>query len=189
MRSFLIFYSVMSLPEFSNFKDDVYFLIPNLDAYNKINVKLMKQLLNEKKFSCIYVTASKPYNWLKEHFQKEKVHLSNVLFIDMISKRAKVETEADDCLFITSPGALTELSIAVSEALENIKTEKKFIYFDNISSMLIYNSPEITARFMHVIIGKVRKYGGKLVMVVLEKDEPSIENVFMAVDKVVRIKK
>src|SRR3989344_1771353 len=73
-------------------------------------LKLLKKLKNEP---VCYVTLNITFPAIKVYLEKEKISTKNFVFIDAISQSLKTTTakQTDHCYFISSPGALTELSL------------------------------------------------------------------------------
>src|SRR3989344_8397597 len=85
--------------------------------YNDVTVDIAKKLSNK---SVCYVTLNKTYDHLKEHFKNHKVKLSNIVFVDAISMTIKkMPSQTENCYFVSSPGALTELAIVVDKFLRH----------------------------------------------------------------------
>jgi hypothetical protein len=93
------------------------------------------------------------------------------------------KVQADNCLFIESPSALTNLSIAMNKVVE--ASSPKYIFFDSLSTLLIYNPEKAIIKFAKDVITKVRSTKTKIVLVCLDgKDEANIiEKISMFVDK------
>ena len=84
--------------------------------------------------------------------EKEKIDKEKVYCIDAISKRGK-NLPQDHCYFLNSPESLTELSIILTKVLEQ---EYGYVFFDSLSSLLIYNDLETVERFVHYLTGKLK---------------------------------
>jgi archaellum biogenesis ATPase FlaH len=84
--------------------------------YNTEIVKNLKQLSGK---SICYVTLNKTHQALEEIFAENKIDKENIIIIDAISKTIETTPEIEkNCYFVSSPGALTELSIAIRKFLD-----------------------------------------------------------------------
>ena len=88
-------------------------LLPAM-KYNDI-ITLIPKYLSEEKIC--YVTLNKTYSSLKELFGKEDINLNSFVFIDAISRTFSEVENTDNCYFVKSPQALTDLSIVITEFL------------------------------------------------------------------------
>jgi hypothetical protein len=156
------------------------------ENYQEFVKDFSKSYLNEG-ISC-YTTLSRPYQSLVSFLQKIEIDTDSIFFIDTSTKMASNSTvQADNCLFIESPSALTNLSIAMNKVVE--ASSPKYIFFDSLSTLLIYNPEKVIIKFAKDVITKVRSTKTKIILVCLDgKDESNIiEKISMFVDKTERL--
>lgn len=172
-------------------KSVVLFVI-DAKKYHKIHPKLLKTVIEEKCFAGIYITINKPYTALVKYLEENKIKTDNIFFIDAISKTVGGEIKmTKDCLFIPSPSQLTDLAIALSQALESMEyKENKFIFLDSLSTLLLYNSFEVVAKFVHFVISRLRLFGlvGMIISIEKQIDERMLNILIEMCDKVVEVK-
>jgi hypothetical protein len=141
----------------------------------------------KKNVSC-YVTLTRPFKSLVGFLEKIKIDTDSIFFIDTSTKMTgSKDLNADNCLFIESPSALTSLSISVNKVTD--ASEPKYILFDSLSSLLIYNPEQMIIKFSKDLINKIRISKSKIIFICLDgKDEANmIEKISMFVDKINRI--
>ncbi len=140
----------------------VLLILPSAE-YNKAIVKLMKELSSK---NVCYIALNKTFDSLKELLTKNKVDLSKVVFVDAISSSIKkVGTQADGVYFISSPGALTELSLVISKFLRH---KFDYLVFDSITNLSTYNEKKTVERFVGSLINKI--------------PESKVKGIFLALD-------
>lgn len=146
-------------------------LVTPTRKYQDVNLELLKYMVNEKKLSGAYITVNKPYTVMKKRLEGV-VDTRKIIFIDAVTKAVSDgRVEEEGVLFIDSPKNLTDISIAISEAANSIPDERKFILFDTLSTLLLYNSAGTVARFTHFLIGRMRSWEAEGVLLSLEKEE------------------
>ncbi len=159
--------------------------------YHTINLEILRTTIQKKKFSGIYITVNRPFKSLKKYLEENKIDTERIFFIDMITKTAKEKMEITrNCLYIPSPTNLTDLGIAISEALSAMKdASKKFLFLDSLSTLLIYNSKEVVAKFVHYLVTKVKILGLIGLMISIEKqiDEKLMYLLLEMCDKAVEV--
>jgi hypothetical protein len=172
-------------------KTVVLFII-DAKKYHKIHPKVLKTIIEERCFAGIYITINKPYNTLVKYLKENDIDTKNIFFIDAISRVVGGTIKmTKDCLFIPSPTQLTDLAIAMTQAIESMKhRENKFIFLDSLSTLLIYNSFEVTAKFVHFIITRLRVFGlvGLIISIEKQIDEKMLNILIEMCDKVVEVK-
>jgi hypothetical protein len=177
----------------------ILFLTP-ARKYAETNLNIIKMIINENKFSGIYITVNKPYNTLVKLLKDNGIDTDKIFFIDCISRTVSLPKglnmpeekikEADNCLYIASPSRLTELGIALSQALSAMKTyEDKFLFLDSLSTLLIYNELPTIARFVHFLATRLRLFGLVGIIMSMEKeiDEKLILTLIELCDNVVEV--
>lgn len=157
-------------------------IMPSAD-YNKDITKIVKSLDG----NIGYVTLNKTFDSLKEMFQKSKINTKNILFIDAISKTIKqVPDQTEGCYFVSSPGALTELSISIDKILRH---NFDYLIFDSLTNLLIYEKKAPVAKFVSSLVNKIKQSKTKAVFYAISVNEQQalIEEAGMFVDKVVNL--
>lgn len=159
------------------------FIMPSIE-YNGLVVDTLKQLSGK---NICYVTLNKTHSSLVELFKKNGINTDDMVFIDTISKTIKnVPDQTKGCYFCSSPGALTEISVAVSKLLNH---NFEYLIFDSLTSLLIYQQKDPVAQFLSNLTNKIRDSNTKAIFYVLsvkEQDE-LIKETEMFVDKVVEV--
>lgn len=152
-----------------------YILLITVDAknYQKAAVDVVKFLVSEQGIPGVYVTLNKPYEIVKRILENNGVDARLIIFIDAASR-----TEAKrvgNCLYIGSPEKLSDMSVAMDQAVKALPTENKFLVFDSLNTLSIFNKPVTVARFVHFLTAKIREWRIKGVIITLEKEtEPAL---------------
>ncbi len=151
-----------------------YVAIASVEAknYNRINLKILKHLTVDENIPGVYVTLNKPFETLSATFKREKIDSRMIIFIDAVTKTAGGNAEkTDKCLFIGAPDNLSDISIAMDQAVKALPSKSRFVFFDSLSTLLVYNDISTVARFIHFLTGKMRVWKVKGIIVSLRKDK------------------
>jgi len=124
-------------------------IMPGID-YNNISLDIAKQLSGQ---SVGYITLNKTFPAIKENFKKKGIDPSNFVFVDAISRTIKEIEDTDQCYFVSSPGALTELSIKISKLL---KHEFDYIIFDSLTNLLVYQKKAPVGKFVSNTVARLK---------------------------------
>lgn len=140
------------------------------EKYQKANIELIKYMTQEVKSPGIYVTLNKPFKTIESVLKKAGIDTRVIIFIDAITKTSGGEIEkTDKCLFIGNPENLSDISIAMDQAVSSLKGKDKFLFFDSLNTLLMFNRAETVARFIHFLAGKMRVWKVKGIIISLEK--------------------
>jgi len=115
----------------------------------------------------LYVTLNKPTATLVDYFGKAGVK-GKLVFLDSITNISEQETEI--CLFLGRMRELSDLSIGMSKMVSG-RNGIKFVLFDSVSTLLIYNDTKSVQRFCHVCAERFRSMGLPAAFVSVEVGE------------------
>jgi hypothetical protein len=155
-------------------------LMAGMKDYQKVNFETLRIVIEENKFSGIYITVNRPYVNLKRLIAERGIDVSKIFFIDCISKMIpapagitfvkKAYEIKENCLFIPSPTQLTELALALTQAMARMKEPaNKFLFLDSLSTLLIYSDVKTVVKFVHFLATRVRLLGIVGIMICTEK--------------------
>ncbi len=146
-------------------KDQNIVLISNSKEHEKAMIELHKAVSKKFKKICM-ITVNKSFSALIEKFQEQGIDYSNYFFIDCISKKNIIVKQSKQCLYVSSPAALTELSLAIGKL-----GQIDLIILDNISSLLLYNKDAEVLKFLHSMMTKIRQTKTKAVYSILKESK------------------
>ena len=140
-------------------------LISSSRDHEKTMSELHKAVSKKFKKICM-ITVNKSFSTLIKKFQEEKIDYSNYCFIDCISKKNMIVQQSKQCIYVSSPTALTELALTIGK-LRQID----LIILDNISSFLLYNEDAELLKFLHGMMTKIRQTKTKAVYSILKESK------------------
>jgi len=138
--------------------------------YQRINIELVKNLL-KKNYVGVYVTLNKPFDVLFNSFKNNKIDPEMLIFIDAVTLMTNYKHKKHEhCLFLENPSDLSDISMAMNEAINSLTHKKKFILIDSLNTLLLYSKPDVVVRFLHFVIGKMRDWNVKGIIISLKED-------------------
>jgi len=159
-------------------------LIMSSTDYNKEIIDVIKKLAGK---NVAYVTLNKTRDSLIELFKKNKVKTDNIVFVDAISKTIKsTPEESEGVYYVSSPGALTELSLVISKF---IRHDFEYLIFDSLTNLLVYESKAPVGKFVASLVNKIKESKTKAIFYALsvKEQEALIKESGMFVDKVIEL--
>jgi archaellum biogenesis ATPase FlaH len=151
------------------------------------NTEMIKAIRSLKGKSICYVTTNKTFDSLKEDFKSKKVSIEKTVFVDAISKSfKKVPDSADQVYYVSSPGALTELSLVIGKFLRH---EFDYLVFDSLTNLVTYTKESTAIRFVKNLIDKIKKTKTKAIFYCMDikSQEGLIKQASMSVDKTIKV--
>ena len=167
-------------------ESSIMLLIVPKEKYNPSIIDIAKSVKLNSSRVC-YVCVNNPYSFVASRLSKAGLGPENFFFIDTLTKSVQEPQPVKDCIFVSAPNALTEISLAFSKAFAEMKCDSAI--FDTLSAFLIYENPHTIIQFIHNILTKIKISAGKAVFVALKEDINSelVKDLYMFVDKVVEI--
>ena len=140
--------------------------------YQQTNSEIIQYLTTIDGTPGVYVTLNKPFITVEALLRNAQVNTDMIIFIDAVTRTTGGSVEkTQKCLFIGSPENLSDISLAMDQAVRAIPPgEKKFLFFDSLNTLLIYNKPGTVAKFIHFLAGKMRIWKVKGIIISLEKE-------------------
>ena len=150
---------LLAAKEFRNLTD--YAIVSlNVDTNNYFPVirGVITQLTAERMMGGVYVTSTRPARAIMSRLQTEKSRLDDVYFVDCISYAVGGTRGLgkEQVVYVESPTMLESIMLKIIWLLRRIKSEKKFVFFDSINTLAIYNDQKILSEFFHILINKLR---------------------------------
>jgi len=153
--------------------------------YNEEAAKITRDL--SKKKVC-FITLNKTYPAMKELLEKKGINTGNITWIDAISKTMKnVPDKEDNCYYISSPGALTEIAITISKLQ---KENFDYIILDAINNLVVYRDKKTVAKFLIDFVSKIEDTNTKIIFYAFstKEQEDLLKECGTFMDKTVSVK-
>ena len=149
---------------------------------------LLKFAARTWKQTC-FVTTNKPSSAILDIIGQLKLKPDSFVIVDAVSRGAGIEKKEKNVVYISSPGAITELGIRVGDILEKEKVEA--VIFDSVSALLIHARESEVLEFIHVLVSRTRGKRIPAIFPVLQEDlgTPAVKNLNMFADSVIDLVK
>lgn len=166
---------------------NIIFLETTADKIFDIGLASVK-ILTKRNDTGIIISTSRPYSNIVKLYIKNKVDVEKIFFLDCISKNLNGHKKASNVKFVENLSSLTDISLSISERIK-ATNGRKFIFFDSINTMLIYNKPHVFARFVHNVLTRMRlnDVGGILISLQDKTNREIKADIAQLCDKVIKI--
>jgi len=168
----------------------LYLMLAPPENIHALNIAVVKKIL-ERGCTPLIITVNQPYKVLTKIYAKEGFDSTNFYVIDTVTQYSGGVCEENPRVrYINNPANLTDLGIAISEALKQMPEKKKCIMFDSVSMLLIH-IPSVTAsKFFHFVVNKLKLSEVSGIFLCVEKglDPVILSQMTSFVDKIVDFK-
>ena len=171
-------------------KPGITLALASSNDYNEANMALMEYLVNEKGEPGVYITLNKPYSTMEEILVEQNIDPRMIIFIDAITiPSGGSVSNSPHCLYLTDLMNLTDMALIIDEAIAAIPNDKKFLFIDAMSTLLLYNNSGNVAKFVHFLSGKIRRWklDGVFLSLEAESDKEFISQMTLFCDKTIKL--
>ena len=154
--------------ETKKLNDFMIFISVSAQSYQSTIIGILNSLVKEQHIPGVYVTLNKPYEIIQRNLASSGIDPKLVIFIDATARSECKKVE--NCLSIGNPEKLSDISVAMDQAVKALQTSEKFLIFDSLNTLSIFNKPATVARFIHFLAGKIREWKVKGIIITLGKE-------------------
>jgi KaiC/GvpD/RAD55 family RecA-like ATPase len=135
-----------------------------------INTEAMKILINEMGYKCVYITLGKTCTDLDKLYKKAGVDINNLYFIDAISQMyGDSRPNSKRCVYTAGPLDVDAITASLRDLLATLGPDKKCVFLDSVTTVLLYNSLPRTLRFSQFLTQALKKMAITGIMVSIAK--------------------
>ncbi|MCH7902615.1 hypothetical protein IIC68_02570 [archaeon] len=139
----------------------------NEGFYKDAVLGLNKSFKSKYKKIC-FVSVARPVTSVIKDLKKENIDPKNYFFIDCVAKERKIKKPLENCVYVESPTSLTKIHIALVKLMREHKIS--LVFFDSISSLLVYNDDAKAISFLNDLMNDIRDANIKSVFIVMKSD-------------------
>ncbi len=135
-------------------------------------VSLIRNIVKSRRF-LIYVSARTGYPVIKEKVEKDLgLTKERVLFVDLVTRTPSDRPERrENCVFTNAPTNLTDVAMALSQALIVYQKTGVVVMIDDLNSLANYNMTPTVIKFVKFVITRSKALGGSVILLYSPSDE------------------
>jgi len=154
-----------------------------------IMVDMLYILTNHENIPGVCVSVVRPYDSLEPALEKKGVDTDKIIFIDAVTRTIKEAEDTARCIYVDNPKKLIDINLYIDAALAAITFDEKFVFFDSLSTLAIFNQIKDLERFFYFLTSKMRVNSVKGIFLSLnkDKDKGAIKEVTKYCDRIIEI--
>ncbi len=150
-------------------------ILPAVNNYFKSIQGIMSYLVTKKGMGGVYVSATRPSKAIIARLGSE-INLDDVFFVDAVSYMVEgVPPPSGNVIFVESPTMLEMMMTKTEVQLKKVKAANKFVLFDSINALAVYNNENILSEFIHVLVNNLS--GKEIYSFILSVSEQTSEKI------------
>lgn len=144
--------------------------------------------LSGKGYAQIVLSVSRSCKNLLKLYKENGIDTGKMIIVCTLCQEKEIGEQASNVIHVSGGSSLTEISLSLSECMKTVMGPK-FIFIDSINTMLIHNEPNTLARFIHMILTKMRanNVSGLLISLESETNKEVRAEIAQLCDKVIRV--
>lgn len=159
--------------EFVGLDDDsIITLITDTDSYYSTILSTIDYMINNRKMGGIYITSTRPASTIMEQLNSLEIDFEDLFFVDCISYLVGGTGKLDRTSFVESPTMMESIMLKADWLLKGVQNERKFIFFDSINTLSIYNEHKILSEFIHIFTNSLRMKEVFLILLSVKEQTP-----------------
>jgi hypothetical protein len=100
----------------------------------------LKNMLS-RGYEGVYINSQRPFNNLTSMLKRYRVSTKKLVFVDMTTSLEKGKYAKNQRIIAVKPSiGFEHLSIAVQESMLKLKSKKKFVFLDSVTTLQLYES-------------------------------------------------
>lgn len=141
-----------SLKEAIKDKGSVIVLESPAEEYAEANISSIEYLLKNG-YEGVYLSFQRPYNNICSIFTKNKIDIKKLFIIDGATGFSGVKQKSHPrCVNIAVGSGIEKIVKAINTSLAKLKSKKRFVFVDSLSTMALHETLSETSRFSEVLI-------------------------------------
>jgi len=150
-------------------------LLPG-NNYSDLTQAFFTHMISRPEDAWVYVTITRPYETVVKDIEGLPDN-TNIRFIDCVSRAAGIpNADANpNCIFIESPTMLEQLGLEISNIFKEVdENTNKYLILDSISTLMIYNDPELVTEFFYHLSNRTRTKNIHTISIAIEEEDVDI---------------
>lgn len=127
------------------------------ENYTEANISSVKTMIDNG-YEGIYLSFQRPYKNISSIFEKNQINLDKILVVDCASAFSCSNNEINpNCINVDSSFELENVVEKICLNIGNLKSGKKFVFVDSLSTLALHQTFSETLRFSEFLVNSVRK--------------------------------
>ena len=157
-------------------KSEVSLMILSNETVAEAAAKLLQEQEQRDSYT-VYVTMSRPHSRVSNELEEKGIDTDKIFYIDGASNLGGSSAKKSENVIYLKPQQLTQISIAISNAVEAIEDDESLLVFDAISTLKIYNEKQQISKFAHSLMSQLGKWEIlSVVMTVTEETDDELKS-------------
>lgn len=155
----------------------ILYLDSDTKNYYRTMLATIDYLVNTLEYGGVYVSSTRPVSDIKIQMEAIGIKIDDIHFVDSVIYLVGGKPEDEKTAYVESPSMLETIMLKLDWQLKQVKSQDKFVFFDSINGLSIYNEDKLLMEFIHVFSNNMRLRDIYTVLIsVREQTPPRIDS-------------
>jgi len=151
----------------------ILYLDTNTKDYYRAILSTIDFLVNTLGYGGVYVSSTRPVSDIKFQMEASGISTKDIHFVDSVIYLVGGKAEDEKTAYVESPSMLETIMLKLDWQLKQVKTTEKFVFFDSINGLVVYNEEKLLMEFIHVFANSMRLKDIYTVLISVREQTPS----------------
>jgi len=134
----------------------VLYLNTDTPNYYRAMLVTVDHLVNTLHYGGVYISSTRPVNDIKIQMEASGISTSDLYFVDSVVYLVGGKGVEERTVFVESPAMLESIMLKLDWQLKQVRAPVKFVFFDSINGLAVYNEEKLLMEFIHVFTNNMR---------------------------------
>lgn len=151
----------------------VLYLNTDTPNYYRAMLATVDYLVNTLHYGGVYISSTRPVSDIKIQMEASGISTSEIYFVDSVIYLVGGKGAEERTVFVESPAMLESIMLKLDWQLKQVKTPTKFVFFDSINGLAVYNEENLLMEFIHVFTNNMRLRDHYTVLMSVREQTPT----------------
>lgn len=145
------------------------------NEYYRAIMGTMDFMVNTLGYGGVYISSTRPVSEIRLQMEASGISTKDIQFVDSVVYLVGGKTEDDTKIsYVESPAMLETIMLKVDWQLKQVRSKEKFVFFDSMNGLTIYNEEKLLMEFIHVFANYMRLKDIYTILISVREQTPEI---------------
>ena len=151
----------------------ILYLNSDTKNYYRAMLATVDFLVNKLKYGGVYISSTRPVSDIRIQMEASGIPTGDIHFVDSVIYLIGGESREERTAYVESPSMLETIMLKLDWQLKQVSTPEKFVFFDSMNGLAVYNEEKLLMEFIHVFSNNMRMQDIYTVLISVREQTPA----------------
>ncbi|MCK4614366.1 MAG: hypothetical protein KAU14_06155 [Thermoplasmata archaeon] len=151
----------------------ILYLNSDTKNYYRAMLATVDFLVNKLKYGGVYISSTRPVSDIRIQMEASGIPTGDIHFVDSVIYLIGGESREERTAYVESPSMLETIMLKLDWQLKQVGTPEKFVFFDSMNGLAVYNEEKLLMEFIHVFSNNMRMQDLYTVLISVREQTPA----------------